>query len=94
MVFAEANAYGTPALTRDVGGVADVVRDGATGLFCRRTLMPRNSLRRSSPFGTTRRSYAQLRSSARHEYETRLNWAVWAQGIAQLVEDLASAGRI
>jgi glycosyltransferase involved in cell wall biosynthesis len=94
MVFAEANAYGTPALTRDVGGVADVVRDGANGIVLTEDADAAQFAAAIESLWNDPVHYAQLRSSARHEYETRLNWAVWAQRIAQLVEDLASAGRI
>ena len=94
MVFAEANAYGTPALTRDVGGVADVVRDGANGIVLPEDADAAQFAAAIESIWNNPASYAQLRSSARHEYETRLNWAVWARRIAQLVEDLASAGRI
>jgi len=94
MVFAEANAYGTPALTRDVGGVADVVRDGANGIVLPEDADAAQFAAAIESIWNNPASYAQLRSSARREYETRLNWAVWARRIAQVVEDLASAGRI
>jgi glycosyltransferase involved in cell wall biosynthesis len=94
MVFAEANAYGTPALTRDVGGVADVVRDGANGIVLPEDADAAQFAAAIESIWKNPASYAQLRSSARREYETRLNWAVWARRIAQVVEDLASAGRI
>jgi glycosyltransferase involved in cell wall biosynthesis len=94
MVFAEANAYGTPALTRDVGGVADVVRDGANGI-----VLPEKA--DAIDFAAVIESlwkdpdrYAQLRTSAREEYETRLNWGVWARRIAEIIENLAATGRI
>jgi glycosyltransferase involved in cell wall biosynthesis len=94
MVFAEANAYGTPALTRDVGGVADVVRNGANGI-----VLPEKA--DATDFAAVIESlwndpdrYAQLRVSARREYETRLNWDVWALRIAEIIAKLAAAGRI
>jgi glycosyltransferase involved in cell wall biosynthesis len=94
MVFAEANAYGTPALTRDVGGVADVVREGANGV-----VLPENAV--AADFAAVIESlwndpdrYAGLRESARQEYENRLNWDVWAREIAAVIDKLAAAGRI
>lgn len=94
MVFAEANAYGTPALTRDVGGVVDVVRDGANGIVLPEHAEPAQFAAVIESLWSDANRYARLRASARHEYESRLNWGVWAQGIAQLVENLAAAGRI
>jgi len=94
MVFAEANAYGTPALTRDVGGVADVVRDGANGI-----VLPQHA--EAAEFAAVIESlwsspdhYAQLRSSARVEYESRLNWGVWGHRLRELIDKLAAARRI
>ena len=94
MVFAEANAYGTPALTRDVGGVADVVCHGANGIVLPEQADAEQFAAAIESLWNSPDLYAQLRSSARREYENRLNWDVWAQTIAKLVENLASAGRI
>ena len=94
MVFAEANAYGTPALTRDVGGVGDVVRDGANGIVLPEIADATQFAAAIEFLWNSPDRYAQLRASARREYETRLNWGVWAKGIAQLVETLAARHRI
>jgi glycosyltransferase involved in cell wall biosynthesis len=94
MVFAEASAYGTPAVTRDVGGVADVVRDGANGV-----VLPENA--DVAQFAAAIESlwrdparYAHLRTSTRREYEDRLNWDVWARKIRELVDELTAANSI
>jgi glycosyltransferase involved in cell wall biosynthesis len=94
MVFAEANAYGTPALTRDVGGVADVVHDGANGIVLPKKADAADFADVIEGLWNDPDRYAQLRASAREEYETRLNWGVWARKIAEIIENLAAAGRI
>jgi glycosyltransferase involved in cell wall biosynthesis len=94
MVFAEANAFGTPALTRDVGGVADVVHDGANGIVLPEEAPAAQFAAAIESLWNNAERLAQLRTSARHEYESRLNWAVWAQRIAELVDELAAKGRI
>jgi glycosyltransferase involved in cell wall biosynthesis len=94
MVFAEANAYGTPALTRDVGGVADVVRDGANGIVLPADAEAPQFAAAIEQLWNSPDRYLRLRKSARHEYESRLNWDVWASKIAQLIDELALAGRI
>jgi glycosyltransferase involved in cell wall biosynthesis len=94
MVFAEANAYGTPALTRNVGGVADVVHDGANGVVLTEDATAEDFAVAIEALWKDPERYAQLRASARLEYETRLNWDVWARGIAELIENLEANGRI
>jgi glycosyltransferase involved in cell wall biosynthesis len=94
MVYAEANAYGTPALTRDVGGVADVVRDGANGIVLPEAADAAQFASAVDSLWKDEGRYRNLRASARREYETRLNWDVWATRIAKLIEELAATGRI
>jgi len=78
MVFSECNAYGTPAITRDVGGVSDVIHDGINGI---------------ETIWLDQNRYVELRRTARREYERRLNWRSWAQGIAAVIQKLDVEGR-
>jgi glycosyltransferase involved in cell wall biosynthesis len=94
MVFAEANAYGTPALTRDVGGVADVVHDGANGIVLPENADASQFAAEIEALWNDPKRYEELRASARREYEARLNWDVWASKIAELVNRLEAEGRI
>ncbi len=94
MVFAEANAYGTPALTRGVGGVADVVHDGANGIVLPEHASTADFASAIETLWKGRSRYAALRRSARAEYDNRLNWSVWARGIGDQVRRLAAEGRI
>jgi glycosyltransferase involved in cell wall biosynthesis len=94
MVFAEANAYATPALTRDVGGVADVVHDGANGIVLAEDADAAQFANVIESLWNSPDRYSKLRDSARREYERRLNWAVWARKIAELVQRLSATGRI
>jgi glycosyltransferase involved in cell wall biosynthesis len=91
MVFAEASAYGTPSVTRDVGGVADVVRNGANGIVLPEHADAAQFADAIELLWRNAERYAQLRASTRQEYETRLNWDVWAQSIGRLVERLSAA---
>ena len=85
MVFAEANAYGTPAITRDVGGVADVVRHGRNGFVLPDDASPADFADCIERTWGERAGYAKLRETARREYEERLNWWSWARAIAEIV---------
>ena len=93
MVFGEANAYGTPALTRAVGGVGDVVRDGVNGILLPQDATPSDFADAIQSLCEDRERYRALRESARQEYENRLNWQTWADAIAGRVETLKMQGR-
>lgn len=94
MVFAEANAYGTPAVTRDVGGVADVVRHGFNGLVLPKDAAPSDFADAIEAAWRNQEEYAQLRQRARLEYEGRLNWGSWARAIEVVVKSLELQGRL
>jgi glycosyltransferase involved in cell wall biosynthesis len=88
MVFAEANSYGTPAISRAVGGVADVVRDGENGYTLPEQATPADFADLIERAWRDPASYLALRQSARTTYEQRLNWSVWADSMAAVIEDL------
>lgn len=88
MVFAEANAYGTPAITRDVGGVAFVVRDGENGYTLPQPATPEDFADAIERVWRDPASYLALRQAARTTYEQRLNWPAWADAMAAVIEKL------
>lgn len=94
MVFAEANAYGTPAVTRDVGGVADVVQQGLNGVVLPEDSSAAEFADAIERIWLNRAAYAKLRETARREYEERLNWHSWAEGIAKIIRNLEANGRV
>ncbi len=94
MVFAEANAYGTPVLTRDVGGVADVVRDGLNGVVLPEEAEPGEFADAIEALWRDPVRCRALRVSARREFDQRLNWDAWAGAMAEVIDALASSGRI
>ena len=93
MVFAEANAYGTPALTRDVGGVAGVVEHGTNGIVLDRDAAPADFADAIERAWTDRASYDVLRRTSRTAYERRLNWPAWAKALRAIIERLAEEGK-
>jgi glycosyltransferase involved in cell wall biosynthesis len=81
--YCEASAYGLPSLAFRVGGVP--VRDGVNG-----HALPLGS--EASAFAGLVETYVEdpgryagLRKSARTEYETRLNWDAWGQGVSKRI---------
>jgi glycosyltransferase involved in cell wall biosynthesis len=94
MVFGEANAYGTPALTRAVGGVADVVRNGVNGIVLEEDATPADFAGVIEAVWRDPSVYQRLRESSRREYEERLNWRSWAEAIARIVARLDASNQI
>ena len=94
IVFAEASAYGTPSVTRDVGGVASVVRDGVNGIVLPADATAEDFAAAIEAVWRDRARYQELREGARREYEQRLNWTSWARSIRNIIVQLATAGRV
>ena len=93
MVFSECNAYGTPAVTRDVGGVSDVIHDGINGIVLPAEAAPSDFADAIQATWLDRNRYVELRRTSRREYEQRLNWRSWAQAIAAVIQKLNLEGR-
>ena len=88
MVFAEANAYGTPGMTRDVGGVGGVVEDGVNGHLLPSAATPADFADAIERSWRDTAAYRQLRADSRRAYEERLNWTAWARRLRQVIDGL------
>lgn len=73
-VLCEANAFGVPVLTSDVGGIPSVVRAGVNGYMAPLTDWVTAIGEVVVALWRDPASYQVLARSARQEYETRLNW--------------------
>ncbi len=88
LVFPEANSFGVPCLSTDVGGIKTMLRDDING--------------KTFPLGSAaaewcgyiesvfsdRNRYEKLARDSFREYETRLNWDVSARKLKELTESL------
>ncbi|WP_426060750.1 glycosyltransferase family 4 protein [Hymenobacter sp. B1770] len=86
IAFADANSFGLPVVTTDVGGIASFVEQGKTGL-----MLPLSAT--GTDFATAilrlykdEVAYHQMRIAARRHYETVLNWDQWALRLKQELE--------
>jgi glycosyltransferase involved in cell wall biosynthesis len=74
VVVAEANSFGLPALTTNVGGMGTVVRDGKNG----RAFNPASFAQECADYIlqtiSSKERYHQLCASSFEEYSRRLNW--------------------
>ena len=84
IVFSEAGAFGCPSITFDVGGTADAVIDGETGIVLQPTATAADFADRIQALVQDRRAYETMSRNARRRYEQSANWDVWADLIFTL----------
>lgn len=86
IVANESNSYGVPAITTIVGGVPDVVIDGANG-YC----LPLQAggdyfAQLIREVFTDKVRYAELIESSRNRFEATLNWDKWAEQFKEALQ--------
>lgn len=91
LVFAEASSFALPSLSRAVGGIPTVIRNGANGWAFERDANPDEYVNYIAELMSHPEAYRTLSLSAFNEYETRLNWDVAGQTIAGLLQGLNQA---
>ena len=90
-VFCEANAYGVPAIATDVGGVAEVIRDGVNGYTLPLSAGPADYAELIRDIYLDDEKYRRLVLGSRDEFEQRLNWDVWGRGVAECMRKVLPA---
>jgi len=87
IVICEANAYGIPVITTNVGGIPSIIKNGKNGYIFPLSASGddyANSIARN--FAETD-TYKKLVLDSRREYDLRLNWDQWANRISQIISD-------
>jgi glycosyltransferase involved in cell wall biosynthesis len=88
VVIPEANSFGVPVVTSNVGGIPTVVRTGVNGaMFPLENFVQQacNFIRKSMENCTI---YGQLAVSSFGQYENRLNWKVAGKKVKELLEEI------
>jgi glycosyltransferase involved in cell wall biosynthesis len=88
IVFCEANAFGMPVLTTDIGGITSVIRDGVNG----------HTFSLDAPFADYSQlilsyfnkslDYASIVKSSREYYDSNLNWDKWGTSLNDIITEL------
>lgn len=91
IVFSEAQAFGCPSVTYDVGGTSSAVIDNETGIVLPLTATAADFARRIEQLVLNPVAYETMSRNARRRYEQCANWEAWARAITELASASASA---
>jgi glycosyltransferase involved in cell wall biosynthesis len=83
IAFCDANAFGLPVLTTNVGGISSFIKEGRNGYMLPLTATGEDFAALIRKLFADPAKYQQLRQHSRDEYETRLNWDTWAKSLQQ-----------
>lgn len=79
IVACEANSYGVPAITTDVGGVGQVVLNDVNGYCLPLTAEGKDYAKIIASIYSDKKRYHDLIASSRRRFEEDLNWDKWAE---------------
>jgi glycosyltransferase involved in cell wall biosynthesis len=86
IVFCEASAFGVPALSRSVGGITEIIRDGRNGRTFPLDAGPEPYADFVADLMRDRAAYDRLAHASRAEYEARLSWDVAGAALREVLE--------
>lgn len=87
IVFCEAAAYGTPAISRHTGGVPTAITDGVTGALLPFDSGPEAYADRIQAIWSNHAVYLQMRRDAMARSRSTLNWHVWGESVGRIMEE-------
>ena len=86
LVSCEANAYGVPTISTDVGGVIDVVKEGVNGYCLPYEAGGYEYAVKTAALFADKEKYHQLIVSSRRRFDEELNWDSFAENFHQVLE--------
>lgn len=88
IAFCEANAFGIPVLSTDVGGITSVIKNGVNGYTLPLDTNPIEYTKIILSYYRRELDYSTLVTSSRNFYETNLNWDQWGIALDNLMSNL------
>lgn len=89
IVFCEANSFGVPCLTTNVGGIPTLIKDDVNGKIFAKEADIADYCTYISNLFSNYSQYKRLALSSFNEYQSRLNWSVAGQTVKKLLKELA-----
>lgn len=86
LVFAEAQAFALPPVSRAVHAVPSVVLDGQTGILQPLEDGPEPYVKRLLALLEDRPAYERMALAGRKHFLEQLNWPAFGQGVARIIE--------
>lgn len=86
MVLAEANSYGIPVLTTNVGGIPSLVASGRSGEMLSLAAGANNYADRLIALSRDRSEYEALSRSSFEHFIQRLTWSAWSDAALRILE--------
>lgn len=86
IAFCDANSFGLPVFTTDVGGIASFVQQGVNGYMLPLSATGQDFARQMQQILADPALYQRLRQQSRAQYEAILNWDQWAVGLRHALE--------
>lgn len=88
LVLLEANSFGVPCLTTNVGGIKTIIKDDLNGKLFELETDISNYCTYVTNLFEHYSQYKALANSSFHEYQMRLNWTVSAKEVKKLIMDV------
>ncbi|MBO2009529.1 glycosyltransferase family 4 protein [Hymenobacter negativus] len=87
IAFCDANSFGLPVFTTDVGGIASFVQPGVNGYMLPLAATGEDFATQMQKILADPALYQHLRKQSRAQYEALLNWDHWASSLWQALEE-------
>ena len=88
LALCEANSFGVPCLTTNIGGIPTIIKNGLNGQLFSLKDTAQNYVDYVLKTFNDFNDYKQLALSSFNEYESRLNWNVAGKSIVNLLKQL------
>lgn len=88
IVICEANAFGLPVITSEVGGIPTLIKNGKNGYMLPLSASGGDYAHLIAETFSHQTNYARLVRSSREEYDRRLNWNNWANSLSRTIESV------
>ncbi|MBK8551342.1 MAG: glycosyltransferase family 4 protein [Ignavibacteria bacterium] len=92
IVLCDAAACGVPVITRNVGGISEIVKDNLTGIVLEEESEEEDYYSRITQLIDDPESYGNMSSESKRRYEDLLNWNVFTKNLRNICERI-SAGK-